>query len=263
MTRFLLAALLLLAHVCVAQTPAGQEPVPPIGIVEKLGNTLPLDAELRDEQGYPVSLRSLMGKTTIVTFVYYRCASICSPLLTELSRVVEKMDLEIGKDYQILSISFDHHETSELGAAKRGSYLASMKTPINPAGWRFLTADSVTIQKLTDAAGFYFQPDGDQWVHAAALIVLSPEGKVTRYINGIQYLPFDVKMALIEGMEGREGPTIARLLRYCFRYDPEGRTYALHTTRIAGVIVVAAAAIFALVFLVRPKKKNAERKTTL
>jgi protein SCO1 len=263
MIRFLLVGMIVIGPFLQAQPSAEKEGVPRLGIVEKLGNVLPLDAEVVDEKGNVVPLRSLLNKTTIVTFVYYRCASICSPLLTELSRVVEKMDLEIGKDYQILTISFDHRETPELGSAKRESYLASMQKPIDPAGWRFLTADSLTVRRLTDAAGFYFKPDGDQWIHAAALIIVSPEGKITRYINGIQYLPFDVKMALIEGMEGREGPTVARLLRFCYRYDPEGRTYALHTTRIAGVVIVVLAALFVGVFIVRPKRKNVERKTDL
>jgi protein SCO1 len=244
-------------------TMTGEAPPVRLGIVEKLGDTLPLDATVVDEQGNPVSLRSLITKTTIVTFVYFRCASICSPLLTELSRVVEKMDLEIGKDYQILTISFDHREGPALAYSKRESYLASMKNTINPLGWRFLTADSATIQRVTDAAGFYFKPDGDQWVHAAALIVVSPEGKITRYINGIQYLPFDVKMAIIEGMEGREGPTIARILRFCFRYDPEAQTYALHTTRVGGVVVLALAAVFVFVFIIRPKKKIVERNSKI
>jgi protein SCO1 len=259
MIRSLVLAILLVSASAHSQPGPVQQDAPPLGIVEKLGGMLPLDAAVVDEKGNIVPLRSLLNKTTIVTFVYYRCASICSPLLTELSRVVEKMDLEIGKDYQILTISFDHHETHELGAAKRESYLGSLRKPIDPAGWRFLTADSATIHRLTDAAGFYFKPDGDQWIHAAALIVVSPEGKVTRYINGIQYLPFDVKMALIEGMEGREGPTVARLLRFCYRYDPEGRTYALHTTRIAGVVILALAAVFVVVFIIRPKSKKAER----
>jgi protein SCO1 len=258
MIRSLGLAILLASASALSQSGPVQQ-LPPLGIVEKLGGMLPLDADVIDEKGNIVPLRSLLNKTTIVTFVYYRCASICSPLLTELSRVVEKMDLEIGKDYQILTISFDHHETSDLGSGKRESYLASLRKPINPAGWRFLTADSATIHRLTDAAGFYFKPDGDQWIHAAALIVVSPEGKVTRYINGIQYLPFDVKMALIEGMEGREGPTVARLLRFCYRYDPEGRTYALQTTRIAGVVILVLAAVFVVVFIIRPKTKSAER----
>jgi protein SCO1/2 len=231
-----------------------------LGIEEKLGATLPLGEEVYDEQGHLVSLRSVITKPTILTFVYYRCPGICSPLLTELSKMVEKMDLEPGKDYQIVTISFDHREKPELAAEKQDNYLSMIARPITPAAWHFFTADSVVIQRLTNAAGFYFKPVGNDWVHAGALIFISPEGKITRYMNGIQYLAFDIKMAVLEASEGRTGPTIAKVLRFCYSYDPEGRTYALNVTRIAMVGTLLFAGIFALVFIVRPGKKQREAR---
>lgn len=241
------------------QASDGAAPRPPIGIVEKLGDTLPMDAGLVDEQGYPVPLRQVIQRPTIITFVYYRCPGICSPLLTELSRVVDKMDLEIGKDYQIVTLSFDPREKPPLAAEKKASYLGALKKKIDPAGWRFFTADSATIMRLTDAAGFYFQREGNDFVHAGALIVVSPEGKIARYINGIQYLPFDVKMAVMEAAEGRTGPTIAKLLKYCYRYDEESKSYTMNITRVGGIVVVLAVAVFVVVFIVRPRKRTGER----
>ena len=232
---------------------------PPIGIVEKLGNTVPLGATLYDEKGYPVQLRDIVNKPTVVTFVYYRCPGICSPLLTELARTVDKMDLEIGRDYQIVTVSFDHREKPPLAGEKKASYLAALKRPIDPAGWRWFTADSATIMQLTDAAGFYFRAEGNDYAHAGALIIVSPEGKVTRYINGIQYLPFDVKMAVMEAAEGRTGPTIAKLIKYCYRYDPDAQSYTMNITRVGGLLVVALVAVFVVVFIVRPKKRTGER----
>lgn len=232
---------------------------PPIGIVEKLGNTLPLGSTLYDEKGYPVQLRDIVNKPTVVTFVYYRCPGICSPLLTELARTVDKMDLEIGRDYQIVTVSFDHREKPPLAGEKKTSYLAALKRPIDPAGWRWFTADSATIMQLTDAAGFYFRAEGNDYAHAGALIIISPEGKVTRYINGIQYLPFDVKMAVMEAAEGRTGPTIAKLIKYCYRYDPDAQSYTMNITRVGGIVVVALVAVFVVVFIVRPKKRTGER----
>ena len=232
---------------------------PPIGIVEKLGNTLPLGVTLYDEKGYPVVLRDIIKKPTVVTFVYYRCPGICSPLLTELSRIVDKLDLEIGKDYQIVTVSFDHREKPPLAGEKKASYLASLKKPIDPNGWRWFTADSTTILQLTDAAGFYFRAQGNDYAHAGALIVISPEGKVTRYINGVQYLPFDVKMAVMEAAEGRTGPTIAKLVKYCYRYDPDSQSYTMNITRVGGLVVVALVAVFVMVFIVKPKKRTGER----
>lgn len=239
----------------------GQAPAqhPPIGIVEKLGDTLPLGTMLYDEGGLPVALKDVLKKPAVFTFVYYRCPGICSPLLTELSRVVDKMDLEAGQDYQIITISFDKREKPPLAGEKKTSYLAALKKPIDPAGWRWFTADSAAIMALTDAAGFYFRAEGNDFAHAGALIVVSPEGKITRYINGIQYLPFDVKMALMEASEGRTGPTIAKLIKYCYRYDPDSGSYTMNVTRIGGVVVVALVAVFVMVFIVKPKKRTGER----
>lgn len=245
-----------------SQTDAIQKtnpPAPEIGIVEKLGDTLPMQLEVYDERGYRVALKDVVKHPTVLTFVYFRCPSICSPLLTEVSRVVEKLDLEPNRDYQIVTLSFDHREKPELAAQKKESYLNAMKRKIDPDGWRFLTADSMTIRQITDAAGFYFKRDGNDYIHAGALIVISPEGKVTRYINGIQYLPFDVKMAVMEAAEGRTGPTIAKLLKFCYRYDPDQRTYTMNITRVSALVILALAGAFVLVFILRPRKKTGER----
>jgi len=256
-----LAAFLVTLFLAKAQPLRAQEtPVrPEIGIQEHLGTVIPLEVELYDEQGHLTALRKVITKPTIVTFVYYRCPGICSPLLTELSRVVDNIDLELGTDYQIVTISFDARETPDLSASKKESYLGALRHKVDPAGWRWFTGDSVAIDRLTDAAGFYFKRDGLDFVHAGALIVLSPEGKVTRYINGIKYLPFDVKMAVVEAAEGRTGPTIAKLLAYCYRYDPEAGTYALNVTRVSGIVIVILALAFVIVFVLRPKKLIAER----
>jgi protein SCO1/2 len=246
----------------VGVVPASAEisPNPPeVGIAEQPGAALPLDLEFVDEEGNLTPLRSVITGPVIVTFVYYRCPGICSPLLTEVTRVVRKMDLEPGRDYTILTVSFDHREKSELARDKRTGYLAAVEKPINPAGWRFFTGDSASIRSLTSAAGFYFKRDGEDWIHAGALIILSPEGKITRYINGVRYLPFDVKMALLEAANGTVSPTIATVLKFCYSYDPEGRTYALNVTRIALVGTLLLVGVFALVFIVRPRLRNVRR----
>ncbi len=236
----------------------GQVP-PKVGIQEKLGQTIPLDQELYDETGHLVSLKSLVNKPTIFTFVYFRCPGICTPLLNELTKVIDKTDLVLGKDYQIITISFDYRETPDIAAGKKDNYLQLLKKPEDPNGWRFLTGDSLTIQRVTDGAGFYFTRTGNDFIHAGALIIVSPEGKITRYINGIQYLPFDVKMAVYEASTGKVGPTIAKILTFCFSYNPEGRTYSLNVMRIAFVLTLGFVGVFVIVFIVRPKKKQPER----
>ena len=117
---------------------------------------------------------------------------------------------------------------------------------------------AATIRRVTRAAGFAFKRDGEDFVHAGALIIVSPEGKITRYINGIAYLPFDIKMAIMEASDGRTGPTIAKVLAFCYRYDPERQTYAFNITRVGLVVILLLAGVFAAVFLVRPKRKEIE-----
>ena len=254
-----ICALLVLIPALSVHAQQEQTPPPQVGIAEKLGQTIPLDLTFYDEAGNTRMLKDVIDKPTIVTFVYFRCPGICSPLLSEVSRIVDKMDLEPGRDYQILTLSFDHREKPEIAAGKKDSYLSSIRRPVSPAAWRFFTGDSAEIRRFTDAAGFYFKRDGEDWVHAGALIVLSPQGKITRYINGISYLPFDVKMAILEASDGRVGPTIANVLKFCYSYDPAGRTYALNITRIAMVLILFLVAVFVVVFLVIPRMKKLER----
>lgn len=235
----------------------GQQSNQPVGIIEKLGNIVPMDVELYDEQGNLVSLKSIINKPAIVTFVYYKCPGICSPLLNEVSKVIEKMDLEPGKDYQVVTISFDDSEKPELASDKKDNYLGEIKRQVDPSGWRFFTGDNVNIYRLSNAAGFFFQRDGRDWIHAAALIALSPEGKVTRYLYGIKQVPFDVKMAILEASEGRTGPAIAKVLTFCYAYDPEGKRYVFDVVRISGVFIVGLVGVFVAVFIVRkPKGKE-------
>jgi protein SCO1/2 len=252
----LLCGLILMGSTTGAQ---GQAARPEIGIEEQLGHTLPREAELYDESGHLVSLGSLIDKPTIVTFVYYRCPGICTPLLTELAKMVEKMSIEPGKDYQILTISFDPGDTPEMAGEKRENYLSLIRKKVNPAGWRFLTGDSATVRRLTDSAGFYYKRNGRDWIHPATLIVISPEAKITRYITGIQYLPLDITMAVYEASNGTVSPTISTVLRFCYSYDPEGKTYTLNVLRISVVVILVLVGIFALLVLRKPKSSKAER----
>jgi protein SCO1/2 len=225
-----------------------------IGIDEKIGNILPLNTMFFDEKGNFVSLKEIIKKPTILNFVYYRCPGICSPILTELTSIVNFHDMEIGTDYQIVTISFDDREKFELAAAKRDNYFALLKKPIPDDSWKFLTGDSASIYQLTQAAGFYFKREGNDFIHAGALIVISPEGKIARYLNGIKFLPFDVKMAITEAAEGRTGPTITKLLAYCYSYNPEGRMYVFNVTRVAGGVILLFAAVFIVYLTAKPKK---------
>lgn len=232
----------------------GQTVKPPIGIVEKLGHYVPMDVGLYDESGNLVQLKSIINKPTIIMFVYYRCPGICTPLLNDVAKVVDKMDLVIGRDYQILTVSFDYTELPETASEKKDNYLAEIKKSVDPNGWRFFTGDSVNISRLTDSMGFYFQRSGNDWVHPTAIIAVAPDAKITRYLYGINQLPLDVKLAVMEASTGKTGPTIAKVLNFCYAYDPEGKHYTFNIVRISGVVIVGLVAVFMFVFVVLPKK---------
>jgi protein SCO1 len=230
----------------------------PVGIDEKLGQNVSLaNFTVFDEYGKPVKLSELAGgKPVILTLVYYRCPGICSPLLTSLTKTIDLTDLEPGKDYNIITVSFDPAETYLTAAEKKKNYLNLFKKKqIDNMAWRFCTADSSTIAQLTDAVGFrYFKKD-NEYVHAGVLTLLSPAGKITRYLYGTEFLPLDLKLGIIEASEGRTGTTISKVVSLCYSYDPEGKTYVLNVTRIAGSGMILIMVVF-VVILVARKKKN-------
>jgi protein SCO1 len=236
-----------------AKTVAQGTPGSP-GIEEKLGRTAAMDTLLRDEEGREVTLASIVDKPTILTLNFFRCAGICTPQLNGLVDVLDKVELEPGKDFQVVTVSFDPTDTPEMAAKKRQNYISQLKRPFPPAAWRFLTGDGAQTKRLADSVGFYFKPDGDQFLHAAALMFLSPQGKIVRYMYGIQYLPFDVKMAVNEAVHGRTGATIQKALLFCYSYDPAGKRYVLSVTRIAALATFVFVVGF-LAFLIMKRKK--------
>ena len=221
-----------------------------VGIDEKLGVTLPLDLVLHDEDGKGVSLRSLIDKPTLLTLNYFRCAGICTPQLNAVADVANKTDAVPGRDFQILTVSFDDRDTAEIAAQKRTNYLGEIKRPFPPSAWRFLTGDAATTKTLADAVGFHFKRMGDDFIHPAAIIVVGPKGTVTRYMYGVTYLPADVQMAALEAARNEARPTIAKFLSVCFGYDPQGRRLVLTITSVAATVTVVAAVIF-VVFIGR------------
>lgn len=233
-----------------------------IGIDEQLGKNIPLDVKFNDENGNPVELRDLISGPTVLALVYYHCPGICNPLMFELANVMNKSDLEPGYDYNVVSISIDKFETPEQAFKKKEEMLSGFDKDISSNSWRFLTGSEVNIKKVTDAAGFYFKREGNELRHAGALIFVDKNGKICRYLfpsytenHGYGILPFDFKMAVLETSEGKATPTISRVLRFCFSYDPEGQSYALNFTRIFGVAILLFAGIFFLIIKLKPKKE--------
>jgi protein SCO1/2 len=234
-----------------------------VGIDEQLGSVIPLDVPFNDADGNVVTIKELLSDTqaTVLAFVYYKCPGICSPLLFEITDVVNKSDLELGYDYNIISISMDEFETPEIAAEKRRAFLSVIDKRPPENSWKFLTGDSANIKQVSDAAGFYFKREGEQFKHSGALIFVNSEGKICRYLfpgyrdrTGFSILPFDLKMAVLETGKGKVTPTIARVLQFCFSYDPEGKGYVLNVTRIFGAGIVLLAAVFFIFILRKPKK---------
>ncbi len=227
-----------------------------IGIEEKLDEYVPKDISVINQDGDTVTLGSVINKPTVLSLVYYRCPGICSPLMNGIAEVIQKADMKIGEDYQVLTISFDSRETPELAKRKRINYLSQINRPGAAEGWSFFTGDSMNIARLTDATGFRYKQSGNDFTHAASLIVLSPEGKITRYLNGIQFLPFEFKMAVIEASKGQSGPTINKILQFCYSYDPKGQQYVLNITRVSGIIIIFITLVIFLILALRPYFKS-------
>lgn len=229
-----------------------------IGIDEKLGEAVPLDLVFTGEDGAPVRLAALIDRPTVLVLVYYHCPGICNPLLHGVLEVVGRVDLEPGVDFRVVTVSIDETESFEDAQRKKESLLPSLGRPLTPDGWRFLTGSKNEIDRLADAVGFRFVRDGKELRHPGCMTLLSPEGRVTRYLYGLTFLPFDLEMGIVEAAEGRVGPTINRVLRLCFTYDPEGRTYVFSLLRVVGTVTLLFAASFAVFLVVTTKKQRGE-----
>jgi len=231
-----------------------------IGIDEKLGKPVALDVVLKDENGADITLRQLVDKPTVLIFNYYRCPGICPVLLNSVVEVVNQIRLEPGKDFRLISVSFDPADTPELARPKKANYLNMMKRPFSPDAWHFLTGSAENTKAVADSAGFNYRKEGDMYVHPGGILVLTPEGIISRYLYGTTFLTADVAMAVREAAGGKVRPTISKVLSFCYTYDPEGRTYVFSVTRFVGAAILLLAAAF-VVFVVAGKARKSRRKS--
>jgi len=232
---------------------------PEAGIEEQLGNYVPAEVTFYDENGQSVNLKSLVNKPTILSLVYYRCPGLCSPLLQGVAEVIDRVDMEPGKDYNLITVSFDTRDNYLTAAEKKSNYLSTLKKKIPDGSWRFLTGDSLNIAKLTGAVGWRFlkQPDGN-FAHGSAIMILSPDGKIVRYLYGVTYLPLDMKMALLEASEGKIIPSISKLMQMCYSYDPDSRKYVFNLLKVVGIgMIVVIGALILFLTLYKPPGSHA------
>ncbi len=216
-----------------------------VGVEPKLGDTIPLDLKFNDEEGHAVTLRSLIKRPTVFVLVYLRCPGICSPMMHEVASTVDQLDLTPGIDYDLITVSFDARETSELAAMAKDSLLAEMKRKVPPESWRFLTGDEQSITRLTNAFGYRFRKDNEDFAHSATIIFVSPSGKIVRYLPGLKLLSAHMKMAIQDAADGRARSFMQAIQRLCYAYDPEGKTYIVKVNRIILVGTLLTLGVFA------------------
>lgn len=202
-----------------------------VGIDQNIGAVLPADIELRDEAGRAVRLGDYFGKRPIVvSLVYHGCPMLCSTVLSELGVSLNVMAPSAGEEFDILTISFDPHDTPAIAARKKDEYLRHYHRPHAAEGWHFLTGDQGSIDRLTRAVGFRYLADpqfAGQFIHAGGILVVTPSGKISRYFYGINYAPKDLRLALIEAGEEKSGSFSDAVLLFCFHYDPSSGRYTL------------------------------------
>ncbi len=226
-----------------------------VSFEQRLNEQLPLDLEFRDETGRTVKLGDYYGrKPVILTFVYYECPMLCTQVLNGLESALRVLTESVGKEFDVVTVSFDPKETPVLAAGKKKAYLDRYKRAGAEQGWHFLTGDQASIDALTKAAGFGYSWDEatHQFAHASGIVVTTPAGKLARYFFGIDYSPRDVKFALIESSNEKIGTLADKLLLYCYHYDPATGNYgfvAMRAVRIGGAVTILALVGFVFVSL--------------
>jgi len=174
--------------------------------------------------------------------------------------VLNQLPAEPGKDFQVLTVSFDATDTPEIARQKKKNYFQLLQKPFPEDAWKFLTGDAENIHSLTEAVGFQFQPQEENFEHPVTLIVLSPKGKIIRYLYGTDFLPMDVKLALVEASAGRVGPTISKVLQFCFSYDPKSHKLVFNTLRVTGMVTLLFALSFVTFLAFTGKKRDIQQE---
>ncbi|MGH9727321.1 MAG: SCO family protein [Candidatus Acidiferrales bacterium] len=226
-----------------------------VGVDQKLNNQVPLDLQFRDEKGDTVALSKYFGsKPVILTLVYYTCPLLCTQVLDGVLQTIKEVPLQLGKDYQIVTVSIDPRDRPVEAQAKQMMY-TSLYGHSGLNGWHFLIGNNLEIHQLADAVGYRYAYDSEsgQYAHPSVIMVLTPAGKVSRYFYGISYPSRDVRLGLVEASADRIGsPVTNAILLYCYHYDPNTGKYGVVISKIlqaAGILTVFG--IFLLIFILR------------
>ncbi len=234
-----------------------------INVKPHVGELLPLNLNLKDSDNNTVNLKNLIDKPTVIDFVYYRCKGICTPLMTDVAEVINRIDLVPGKDYNLVSISFDENETPLMAARKKRIMMRLVGRALPDSAWRFLTTDSLTINKLTKAAGFNFERTQGGFLHRGILIFVSKEGKICYYLRpgfdnrgNFRILPLRFKMALNYAQKNEAIPGMDEQLKVCFSETPKNEAFVYDLFKISGASIL----LFVIGFVVYLNKKPRTKK---
>jgi protein SCO1 len=232
-----------------------------VGMDQRLNEQVPPDIVFRDEHGQSVRLGDYFGgKAVILSLVYYQCPMLCTQVLNGLVSSISVLSFDVGDQFNVVTISFDPRDTPELAAAKKQSYLQRYRRPGAHQGWHFLTGDQSSIKALTSAIGFRysFDPASGQFAHASGIIVLTPQGRISRYFYGIEYAPKDLRLGLVEASENRIGSPVDQILLFCYHYDPATGKYSAVVLNVLklGAALTLLALVALWVFLRRITEKR-------
>ncbi len=251
-----------------AEDPASRPPqLRAVGFDQHLGDQVPLDADFLDESGRPVRLGDYFhGKPVILVMAYYRCPMLCTLVLNGLVQGMIDMSFNAGKEFEVITVSFDPHETPDLAAAKKQTYLSRYRRPGAADGWHFLTGKKESIRRLAQSIGFRYAYDSatDQFAHAAGLVILTPEGRIARYFYDISFPARDLRLGLVEASAHKIGSRVDEVLLFCFHYDPATGKYGvavMNFVRLGGLLSLVALVTFIGVQF-RRERKRALKLTT-
>jgi protein SCO1 len=231
-----------------------------VDFVQKLNEPLPLHLEFTDETGRPVKLGDYFSRRPVVlAFVYYDCTMLCSQVLNGVTSALSALDESIGRDFDVLAVSFDPRDTPAAAAAKKASYVDRYQRIGAESGFHFLTGSADAVTTLTDAVGFKYAWDEatQQFAHASGFVIATPDGRLSRYFYGIEYAPRDIKFALIESSAGRVGSIVDQVLLYCYHYDPKTGSYsfvAMKAVRLGGAFTLLGLVGFVVVAIRREQR---------
>ena len=230
-----------------------------VGIDQNLNAQIPLELMFKDDTGQTVRLgQYFRQKPVVVALVYYECPMLCDMVLNGLTHSMEQISLDLGRDFDVVTVSFNPKETWQLAASKKANYVEKYQRKGAAEGWHFLTGDEASIKQLADTAGFHYKydPVTKQFAHAAGIMVLTPEGRIARYFYGIEYKPRDFRLGLVEASAHKIGSPVDALLLFCYHYDPLTGKYGMvimNVIRALGTVTVIALASLIIVLLRRDR----------